>query len=95
VKHVYGIVEVHCVGESEGVASMILDQLKHARSFAFPRLGRRRNATLLNEAEGIAEVVDDFFREREQVLLRRADPMQGSFAIGLRIGDQDYTLFGI
>jgi hypothetical protein len=74
---------------------MIFDQLKHARSFAFPRLGRRRNATLLNEAGDIAEVVDNFFRERQQVLLRRADPMQGCFAIGRRMGSRDYTLFGI
>jgi hypothetical protein len=49
----------------------------------------------LNEAEDIAEVVDNFFRERQQVLLRRADPMQGCFAIGFRMGNGDYTLFGI
>jgi hypothetical protein len=70
VKHIHRIVEMHRIGEPEGVAAMIFDQLKHARSLAFPRLGRRRNATLLNEAERIAEVVDNFVRERQQVLRR-------------------------
>jgi len=66
---------------------MIFEQLEHAGSFTFPRLGGRRNATLLNEAESVAKIVDNFFRERQQVLLRRADPMQGPLAVGLRIGN--------
>jgi hypothetical protein len=48
---------------------VLLDQLEDPRSFPLPRLGGRRRASMLDDAQSVPEIVDDLAGKGQQILL--------------------------
>ena len=82
VQHIDRALESYGVDHAIGIPARPLDQLEDAGSFTLPGLRRGRHAADLDDAEQIAEAIDDRLRKGQQIRTRRADPVQGPLAGG-------------
>src|SRR3954447_22851677 len=70
VQNIDGLLEAHRVDGPERIATVLLDQLENPRPLSPPRLGRRWGASVLDNAQGIPEIVHHLAGKGQQVLLR-------------------------
>ena len=74
VQDINGSCKSNCVNGSVSISGVVLDNLQHSTTFAFPWFGGRVFSAKLSRAQCTANSILDAFGKHEQVLMGGADP---------------------